>query len=98
MLDLQLKKYWYLLDFLLSIGLMECLFTVNKLNINIQENEQNRTSEIQKYNKKQPGLGLKPLKEDCFTELLSHASFLKFKRGEFGNVVQPYLMKHRHNQ
>ena len=87
-----------MLDFLLSIGLMECLFTVNKLNINIQENEQNRTSEIQKYNKKQPGLGLKPLKEDFFTELLSRASFLKFKRGEFGNVVQPYLMKHRHNQ
>ena len=34
---------------------------------------------------KQPGLGLKPLKEDCFAQLLSCSSFLK--RGEFGNVV-----------
>ena len=36
---------------------------------------------------------LKPLKEDCCL-LLSRALFLQFKRGECGNVVQPYLVKH----
>ena len=42
--------------------------------------------------------GIKTLKEDCSAQLLSRASFLKFKRGEFGKMVQPYLMRHRHNQ
>ena len=36
---------------------------------------------------------LKPLKEDCLVDILSHAPFLQFQRGEFGNVVN-----HRHNQ
>jgi len=32
---------------------------------------------------------LKALKEDCFAELLSRATFLQVNRGEFGKGVQP---------
>lgn len=41
---------------------------------------------------------LKSLKEECFAELLSRAPFLQAERGEFGNVVERYLEKHKHNQ